>query len=157
MNYTVQSFSPADRQKFARRVRKSWLTMLGVFAFIGLFLAILLAMDDYKNVHDVIYLIFGIIYFILLVLATPSYVRMYKDSRDQQKICGEFPAQKQAVERSEVSSFTLKVPVAEKIHVVHLSPALYYLLVPTLPVYVEISKHSSMLLKMTQQGKDIPV
>lgn len=157
MKYLIESFTPADQERHATRLRKSWLTMFGVYAFSGLFLLILLMMDQYKNVHNIIYIAFSIVYLVLAALATPTFIRMYKDSRDQQKICGEFPADKLAAQGRNVSSFTLQIPTPEKVYHVRLTEALYYKIVPTIPIYVEISRHSSTLLRLVQQGKEIAV
>ena len=154
-NYTLQTFSSEDIYRHDARIRKSWWLMAFVFGFIGIMLLVLLMTDRYKNVREMVLAAFGVVYLILGLMAVPMFRKMYRDKAEQQKYCGEFPAKKTALQARSTQKFTLHIPTQENHYEISLTEQQYNRLVPTIPVWVEFSRHSATLLKLRQQGMDI--
>lgn len=157
MSFSRQPFSRTDNDAMQRRVRDAKLIHAFILFLVLILGLLMMTMRKYRRDVDMAWLFVGVIAVISSLFLIPGYLRLFRDQREQLKICGEFPIEK-VVEPAKYSThFYLKVEVDGKGHKLRVSQDIYDRILPREKLYVEFAPHSNTVFKIVKNGVELPV
>lgn len=147
----IQSFNETDRVEIRMRIRFYWI-ITGVIELLSLVGGLIIGAISRGNFIEMFFYSFGIFSAATMFVMLFVFAGLYRDQKEEQKICGDFKIEKYVTSNRGGAYFFLRVTHDGKRKKIQVSKEVYDVVLPDELLYLEFAVHSNYPFQVRRNG-----
>lgn len=154
--FSIQTFSDSDLEIHRRQIRKLWLNLaISILVLGGIYGILIFSFEELRPHYRFAMIPFCIPLVFFLGFSVLKFIKLSKDNREQQKICGEFPADPFFVGGQKNNRFALRISCNNTTRRIYISESAYDQIKSGRNLYVEYSQYACTVFMLKQGSREI--